>query len=257
MRCLMLLASVSILSLGEATKEALAHPDHGPTMGERYLRLEVDEDRARLVYGLTYTARFGRNVRAARDQNSDGRIDEGEHSAIAREHARSIGAGVEARVDGQVQTISWAETYVGPVDGPITATPLAIESSGTIALDSEATHLSIHDGAEFEGVYRTSAEIEAVRGVELTAAGRGLEPSGRVVRTTFLDMPSAGQPAVRVLSARFTRPLHPRSSARNENGHPAMGSLGPKMALALLGLICLGIVVRRWRRGRAQRTTKG
>ena len=196
----------AVLVLATSPRAAAAHPDHGPTLGERSLSLELHPSGAKLVYGLTFTDRFGLKLRLSADADRDGRLDDSERSRAASALAASVREGCRLLLDGTEVQPTWAEPYLGPAEGPIRPDPLAFELTGRVPLAGGRHRVTIEDRTELEGIYRTAVRIRAEPGVDLVAAGRGWEPSRLERSIVILDLPSPTAPPPRVVTAEVVLP---------------------------------------------------
>ncbi len=189
-----------------------SHPNHGPSLGERYFKLDVRDDRVRVVYGLTYAARHGGRVRGDADANGDGHLDESEAQSFGEGYRSKLSTSVSLRVDGQPEQLSWSTPFLGQVIGPLGPGIVAIEMTSEIELTPGAHTLVLDDRAEFTGIFRTTAMTSIAPEVELTKAGRGEAPRGRERRVVYMDLPSPGEPPSRVFSVEAVLPGEPEVS---------------------------------------------
>lgn len=225
-----------------------AHPNHGPTLGERYATLSIGGGSGRLVYGLTFTSPHGLGERREADTDGDGRISEAERCARASAFVAAVGRAVVAEVDGRRTRLAWGEPFYGPADA-VRAGPLAVEVVATFDLPAGSRRVSLEDRAEFEGIYRTTVSIDAGPGVEIARAGRGTAPRDVERRLVFIDLPSAEPPSPRGVTVFLER-----EGRRDSPGLPwAFGAVG----CVSLVLLALALAARRRRSRRERRPAKG
>lgn len=231
-----------------ARRPAEAHPNHGPSGGERYLKMAAEPREVRLVYGLTITARFARTIRSRFDQDRDGLVDEQEGRRFGRELLERLERGVTATVDGTPLELEWEAPVTIRLAGPVGSGPLAVEVTSRPEMSPGVHLVTLRDRVEFEGIYRTTANITAAPEVELLRAGRGPSPGNLRPREVFLDLPSEGPPAPRrlALEARFPGGAPPSPAPEARWGIPVGAAVG-------VSVLVLGVLW--WRRRRRGRVT--
>jgi hypothetical protein len=194
------------LSLLCRAATASAHPNHGPSWGERYLKLEATADGVRVVYGLTVSARFGHQLRTATDSDRNGDVDEAEVATFGRNFAERLSKNVVLEVDDLAREEIWATPFTAGLGGPSAQGPIAVETSTTIEVPPGLHKVTIDDRAEFDGIYRTTAKIMAAPGVEIARAGKGRVPGAQELRLVFLDLPEDGPAPPRVITLELSVP---------------------------------------------------
>ena len=213
-----------------------SHPNHGPSLGERYFKLDVREDSVRVVYGLTYSARHGDGVRRDADKNRDGQIDETEARGLGEVYRQKVSSDVTLSIGGQPKQLTWSQPYLGQVAGPIGPGIVTIELTAEAELGTGAQVILLDDRAEFTGIYRSTATTSIAPEVELTKSGRGAEPRGRERRIVYMDLPSPEAPPSRIFSVAAVLPGVPEATETNGGNLPLVGGL----LLSLLLLVAAG-----------------
>jgi hypothetical protein len=155
---------------------AHAHLGHVVLRAERYLKLDVAGNRARVVVSLTLGAEAGRRVLAAADADGDGEVDPAEADAYLAEWGRGLADELPVRVDAEPVRVAWGEGYFDPV-GPVRAVPVTVEMIARLELDGEQT-VTIEDRMVRREAYdRTDVAFRARDGAELLASGADPSPS--------------------------------------------------------------------------------
>ncbi len=243
-----------LLASGLGPRELAAHPLHRPAMGERYLKLDLRQGHIRVVYGITYASRSGREVRREADIDGDGSIGEAEEERQIRGYRRRISRAVALTVDGEAVDLDWGEPFLGGFAGPVGAGPATVETWARVPLPPRARLIVLEDRAEFDGIYRTTAMIVTEGEVELERAGRGRAPTGRDDRLVFMDLPAPGPPPVRIVTIELLRPEEAEISGAAIR---LWGFVGGVALLAVLGLLGLFLFRRVSRRARTSVQNSG
>jgi hypothetical protein len=226
---------------------ASAHPNHGPSWGERYLKIDAAADGVRVVYGITVSARFGNQLRASADADRNGQVDEGEVTTFGRGFADRLAKNVVLEVGGRASEEAWATPFIAGIGGRGARGPIAIETSTSVALPPGTQKLTIDDRAEFDGIYRTTAKISAAPGIALLKSGKGRAPSAQDLRLVFLDLPEDGPAPPRIITVELSVPGGER------NGLAVWGIV----VAAGVGFVVVVIAVALRRRRRRRVTAPG
>ena len=246
---------LALVTLGHFDEgRAWAHPNHGPTLGERYLKLDLADHRVRIVYGLTYGSRTAAAIRTVSDTNGDGVVDASEAEARGRALIERLTAKVRIEARGRELAIRWRPPFIVGLAGPGARGPITMEAVGRTELPTGTERIVVRDRAEFEGVYRTVATVATDGTVTLLRAGEGENPSTLQRRVAYLDLPEDGPPPPRIFTV-VLRPLEPASQGeRSDDGEwpsSTAWALAVVGGVALVGLIAfITMLVRR--RGRAR-----
>lgn len=239
---LLTLALLGVLwSLAPGSSEA--HPNHGPSLGERYLKLELRDDRLRVVYGLTYAARHGQRVRAQADADGNGMVTAEEERSHGDECRQQVSEAVKLTIDGRVRALAWNDPFLNAFTGPVASGPATIELTTEIPLGPGAHRLVLEDSAEFLGIYRTTTAIVVRDQAELLKAGKGRSPSGRDRRFVFMDLPSPGAPPTRIFTVEARLPGGSALSGNEGRGLV----LGIVILLGLAASLLVGVAIGRRR----------
>lgn len=217
-----------------------AHPNHGPSWGERYLKLEATADGVRVVYGVTVSARFSHQLRAAADADRDGDVNGAEVAAFGASFAERLSRHVVLALDERARDEVWATPFTAGLGGRSARGPIAVETSTSIAVPPGRHKVTLDDRAEFDGIYRTTAKILAAPGVAIAKSGKGPSPRAQDRRLVFLDLPEDGPAPPRIITIELAIP----------------GSSGPEVPGWAVWLVVGGgglvaaIAVGLWRRRR-------
>lgn len=185
------------------------HPNHGPALGERSIKLEISEGKGRVVYGLAYRAPVGRKLRFLADTDHNGSVDHAEAEKRGQVLSKTIAENTTLVAGGRSVSLRWQPLFVAQLEGRIARAPLAVESVATFVFAPSTKVFRLTDSAEFDGIYRTNARIAAKGEVTITKAGRGENPGRVEKRFVFLDLPSEGPAPARVLTALVALPEQP------------------------------------------------
>ena len=238
-------ATAFVLLVLICTATAQAHPNHGPSWGERYLKLDVAADGVRVVYGVTFVSRFGRKVRTLADADRNGRVDGGELELYGEAVTKRLAGDVQLTVAGDEKNLEWSAPFLGGLGGPLRGGPVTLETTAKVPLQPGTIRLLLEDGAEFDGIYRTTASIAVAPEVALIKGGRGPAPPGKRSRLVFLDLPSEGVPPPRVVTALVELPGTPNHEG---NGSLSIVMLGIGTVLLVGICLVLGVRLRHYRR---------
>jgi hypothetical protein len=171
-----LVTTVAIAAVWLLAAPAAAHIGHVILRAERYLKLDVAGNGARVVVSLTLGEQEGRRVLEAADADGDGEVDAAEADAYLAQWARGLGAEVPIRVDGEPVDVDWGEGYFDPV-GAVRPVPVTVEMIARLELEGEQT-VTIEDRMVRREVFdRTDVAFRAREGAELLASGADDAPS--------------------------------------------------------------------------------
>lgn len=217
-----------------------AHPNHGPSWGERYLKLEMSSEHLRVVYGLTFNARYGRQVRDIADTDDDGVITPVESVRYGKRFTKILSRDFELFVDDETCDVEWSRPFVATLEGQLRRGPVAFETAAKLELAPGRHQLLCTDRAEFEGIYRTTAKLVVGEEVKLLRAGRGPQPRRKELRLVFLDLPDESPPSPRVMSIELELPGY---TSILDSSHPRWIAIS---GVGVLVVLLLGLVVRRF-----------
>lgn len=214
---------------------ASAHPNHGASWGERYLKLDIGENHLRCVYGLTIDAKSGRQIRDRANLNGNNEIDEQEASAFGALFIERLEADVALSIDDNEVELDWARPFAMGLIGRLGRGPVALETTAEVPLAPGDHRLRFIDRAEFDGIYRTTATLAVAAATKLLTAGRHENPSRVDTRIVFLDLPNAGQAPPRRLFADIVTPGASSSPGQSQENF-AFLVLGALLLIAIVGL---------------------
>lgn len=166
--------AAALLALGLAAP-ASAHLGHVILRAERYLKLDVAGNRARVVVSLTLGEEEGRRVLEAADTDRDGEVSSPEADAYLAQWAEGLVDEVPIRVDGEPVEVAWGDGYLDPI-GRVRAVPVTVEMIARFEVDGERT-VAFEDRMVRREVYdRTDVAFRAREGAALVASGAEAEP---------------------------------------------------------------------------------
>lgn len=197
---------VLIMAWSSPSREVGAHPNHGPAWGERYLKLEISSEGARVVYGLTFSARYGIKVRRMADEDRDGVITTSESEHFGARFIEGLERDVRFDVDESRRHLSFSSPFVAGLESPRGRGPVALESAAKLSLNPGSRRFVLTDASEFEGIYRTTAKLVVSDDVKMIRCGRGPRPARKELRLVFLDLPEEGAPPPRIITAEVELP---------------------------------------------------
>jgi len=189
--------ALAVLGAGEA----VAHVAPSPTDNNRYLKLTLQGDRARLSYTVFFGDRPGAAERMRMDRNGNGLIEDDEAHAFGADLLAQVAPAVTFELDGQPVTAKWKLTDVGlglaQVSGGAFAVDLAVEApTGATA---GAHTLWIDDRFKLPMPGDTEIRVEESPGVRAVAAHLGRDGQGLQLRYAFRgEADKPGERGVRV-----------------------------------------------------------
>ncbi len=231
------------------TTLASAHLGHEVQTAERYLKLDVADDHARVVVSLMLGPAEAARVLAVADRdagNGDGTLTEAEADAYMAGWGEGLATELPIEVDGQPVAVTWGEPYLDPT-GPIAARPATVEMVARFPLGAGTHRITFRDHMQRDSYDRTDVAFRVRDAAELLASGAEEAPEDRVPTLAF-----AGSRGPEVFTARV-RVRGPREdgassgSSENEEGAEPWLWLG---ALAVLGVLGIAALVGRYRRAR-------
>lgn len=186
-------AALAALLLSSIAAPASAHLGHVILRAERYLKLDVAGNQARVVVSLTLGEAEGRRILEAADTDGDGEVTSAEADAYLDQWAGGLASEIPIRVDGELVDPRWGQGYLDPL-GPVRAVPVTVEMIARLELDGEQT-ITVEDRMVRREVFeRTDVAFRARDGADLIASG--IEASPREVTADLAYGPEqdAGRP---------------------------------------------------------------
>lgn len=172
---------------------ASAHLGHVILRAERYLKLDVAGNQARVVVSLTLGEEEGRRVLEVADTDGDDEVSSAEADAYLAQWAEGLRAEIPVRVDGERIAPRWGEGYLDPI-GRVRAAPVTVEMIGRFELDGERT-VAIEDAMVRREVFdRTDVAFRARDGAEVVASGTDAEPREVIEDLAYGSDFRAGEP---------------------------------------------------------------
>jgi len=218
---------------------AHAHIGHVIMRAERYLKLDIAGNDARVVVSLTLGADEGRRVLEAADASGDGEVSAPEADAYLAQWAQGLATELPVSVGSQPLELTWGEGYFEPI-GAVRRTPLTIEMIARFELEGEQT-VRFEDRMVRREVFdRTDVAFRTRDGARLLASGVEGEADQP---TTDLSYPGSfreGAESVPLIARVSTPSIRPASWWSR-----APWWSGPAFAL---GVLIVGLVVRAARR---------
>ena len=187
-------ASVVVLpALLGSPLPAHAHLGHVVLSAERYLKLEVSPEGARVVVSLTLGANEARRVLAAADADADGTLTQPEADAYMAQWGEGLATDLPVEVDGELVDVVWAEPFLDPV-GPIRSLPATVEMVARVPVSGGRHRVTFRDRMRREAFDRTDVAFRARDGAEIEASGLGEAPTGIVRELAFGAQVGAAPP---------------------------------------------------------------
>lgn len=112
-----------------------AHVGHNVHHAERYLKLELEESRLRVVLTMTLgtSAMFGALQRA--DENRDGNVSRDESESYLSAWTESLADALPLYIDGQRVPLNWESPYMAPI-GAVMPIEGAVEAVAYVPMGS-------------------------------------------------------------------------------------------------------------------------
>jgi hypothetical protein len=159
------------------TIPAHAHLGHVIGRAERYLKLDLSGNSARVVASLTLGEREGARVLAAADTDVSGDVSETERDAYLAQWGEGLRTELPVQVDGAPLALTWGEPYMEPI-GPVRPAAVSVELVARFELSGGRQTIRIEDRALRREVYdRTDVACRLRDGAMLIASGIGEAPS--------------------------------------------------------------------------------
>jgi hypothetical protein len=175
---------------------ARAHLGHDVARAERYLKLDVAGNTARVVVSLTLGPAEGARLLQAADADGDGAVSDVERDGYLAAWGRALTGELPIEVDGERQTVSWGEPYFEPV-GPVRALPVTVEMVARVELTGGRQTIRVTDGMVRREVYdRTDVAFRARDQARLVASGTDASPSEPIADLAYLPGTIGGEPVV-------------------------------------------------------------
>lgn len=192
--------------------DARAHLGHVVVRAERYIKVEVGPERARVVISMTMGAAEMAQVLAAADSEGDpdGAVTAAEAEAYLKRWAEGLQEELPIEVDGTEVQPDWGEGYLTPL-GPVRPAPGAVEMTARIPLDGGRYGITVRDRMRPEVADRTDVAFRVLDGVKLVASGVGEAPEG-VARDLAYGPRLAASGKTEALTAVVEVPGLPRSA---------------------------------------------
>ena len=222
-----------------------AHLGHIVLSAERYLKVDVSKDEARLVVSLTLGPGEGRRVLEAADADQDGTVTQPEADAYMAQWGEGLRTDLPVTLDGELAELTWSEPYIDPL-GSVRETPLTVEMVARLPLEAGRHTITVRDRMRREPFDRTDVAFDTREGATLIASGLDEAPTSPTPRLAYgpdLPGPDTGHPITAIVEV----PGPPAGAAE----HPWMW-----IVLAVMGLLAVVAVLaaRRRRRGGAHRS---
>lgn len=229
-----------VLVLFSIAAPAQAHVGHVILRAERYLKLDVAGNDARVVVSLTLGADEGRRVLDAADANGDGDVNAPEADAYLAQWALGLATELPIFVESQRVELTWADGYFEPI-GTVRRTPLTIEMVAHLELEGEQT-VRVEDRMVRREVFdRTDVAFRTRDGARLLTSGVEGEADDPTTDLSYPGTFREGAESVPLVARVWTPPIRPAPFWSR-----APWWSGPALAVGLL--LVIGLVVRSARR---------
>jgi len=154
-----------------APAPAAAHVGHVIRTAERYLKLDVDGHRARVVVSLTLGADEGRRVLEAADADGDGTVTGAESEAYLAQWGDGLREEVPLSLDSERVRASWGEGYFAPI-GSVRRVPVTVEMVARFELGGGEETVGLEDRMVRREVFeRTDVRFQIRGDAELVRSG--------------------------------------------------------------------------------------
>lgn len=164
-------AALVLALLSWSPSPAAAHVGHVIRTAERYLKLDVDGYRARVVVSLTLGAAEGRRVLEAADADGDGAVSEAESDAYLAQWGEGLSEEVPLRLDGEPVVAPWGEGYLAPI-GQVRGVPVTVEMVARFELGGGEQTIVLEDRMVRREVFeRTDVRFQIRGDAELVRSG--------------------------------------------------------------------------------------
>lgn len=170
-----------LLALAGGASRVAAHSGHVVARSERYLKLDVGENGARLVVSLSLGAEEFLRISRRADSDHDGEVSRREADAFLGTFLDDVRRELPARLDGHFTRVDWGEPFMDPI-GVIRAQPGTVEVVGRVRVPPGQHTLWVTDEMRQETIERTDVAFQVRDRVRLVASGPTDLPTS-IVRT--------------------------------------------------------------------------
>lgn len=172
---------------------ATPHAHIGPSTREnnRYLKLTLYGNRARLLYTVYLGQQPGRQARLRMDADGNGAIDEAEARAFGRELGATVAANLELRVDGAPVAARWATTDVGLGVAAVDAGAFSVDLVQWLCLPTAAGvrdhRLTLYDHWQPPRAGEAELRVEPTAGVTVVQSKLGADNPSSQLRFKWVE----------------------------------------------------------------------
>lgn len=177
--------ALALVALGAAgASPVAAHLGHVVLRAERYLKVDVAREEARVVVSLALGPDEAVRVLRAADADADGAVTRDEASRYLAQWGDGLRTDLPIEVDGAPIAATWTDGWLDPV-GRIERVPLNVEMVAHVPLEPGRHRVTIHDRMRVETFERTDVAFEVRDGVALVASGDGEHPTEPTPALTY------------------------------------------------------------------------
>jgi hypothetical protein len=223
-----------VLVLVAPARPVRAHIELVPTLVNRYLTVDLRQDRLHLQLSLLYGDLPALEERRRMDGDGDGRLSQREIGQARRAFARSAPQLLGLRLDGAEVKLGPTATLATSGQDTVSPTPMQLDLSAVLDLPPDTRRLEVMMGPDLPRMGETELVIDPGQQWRLLASENppGSPTATAVTRFTF---PAGGQPASGGRRLAFVL-------AHEPGGSPA-GSGRLRVLAAILAALVLAAIV--------------
>ncbi len=228
---------------------AAAHRAPSPTENNRYARITLLPDGARIAYTVFFGDRPGQQERRRMDTNRDGIIDDGEAGRFSAAILADIAPWIEVEVDGKRSEARWRVVDLGLGTPTTNAGPFSLDLQILAPYpDPRAAEHTVwlEDRWPVPTPGETEVRVEESPGVRVQESHLRRDGRGAVLEFRYVGAPK--QKGAGGILVKLTVDAEARKAAAPREKR---GSFGPLIVLGLVmaAVIAIVMVQRRRRRG--------
>jgi hypothetical protein len=227
----LLLALVAVAG----ARPARAHIELVPTLVNRYLTLDLREDRLHLQLSLLYGDLPALEERRRMDGDGDGRLSEREIGQARRAFARSAPQLLGLRIDGAEVKIAPTATLATSGQNAVSPTPLQLDLTAVLELPPGTRRLEVMMGPDLPRMGETELVLDPGQQWRLLASE---SPPGRPTATpaTRFTFPAGSKPTSEGQQLAFVLAHEPGGPPANRGRLGVLGAILGALVLAAIAL---------------------
>ncbi len=166
---------VAVLLATSLATKADAHLGHYVVSAERYIKLDLSPDEARIVVSLSLGASAAERLLTPADRDRDGNVSQSEAETYLSAWARGLATELPIELDGQLSHARYGEGVLAPL-GVIHPEALTVEMVARIPLGPGEHTIRIQDRMDLSRFERTDIAFRTRDGIALVASDLGPNP---------------------------------------------------------------------------------